>query len=85
MMTVDGVNTGSSCFFSALLCGVDLLCLVLLHMPLSVWTDRGLHRERGRESMETVHRELCLPLMQMAGGNVSVLKTQKEATSHFTF
>ena len=62
-----------SCFVSALLQGVDVLSLVLLNTPVSVWTSGGLHRERAREALLAVQRDVHQPLLTAAEKRVSCL------------
>ena len=61
----------SSCFASALLRGVDVLSLILTNSQLSMWTSGGLHRERAREALLAVQRDIHMPLTVAAENRVS--------------
>ena len=75
----------TSCFISALLCGVDLLSLVLLNTPLAVWRTRGLHRERARAALGAVQQDVVQPLMEAARQRVSSFKKLYFIIIHFSF
>ena len=66
-----GGEAVSSCFVLALLRGVDVLSLILLNTPVSVWTSGGLHRERAREALLAVQRDVHQPLLTAAEKRVS--------------
>lgn len=58
-------------FSTALLHGVDVLSLVLLNTPMSLWTSEGIHRERAMATLLGVQRDVCAPLMESAMAVVS--------------
>ena len=72
--TVVATSGVSSSLASALLRGVDVLSLVLINSPLSVWTGGGLHREKAREALLAVQRDVHRPLVVAAEEMVSGCK-----------
>ena len=51
---------------AALVKGVDIFSLILVHLPLSVWSSEGLHRDRAVAALMAVQRDVCLPLLAAA-------------------
>ena len=74
VVATSGEEFVSSSFASALLRGVDVLSLVLINSPLSVWTGGGLHREKAREALLAVQRDVHRPLVVAAEEMVSGCK-----------
>ena len=71
LATFSSNMTTSSCFSVALLHGVDVLSLVLLNTPVSLWASEGMHRERASAALLGVKRDVCAPLMESAMAVVS--------------
>ena len=68
---VPSSEVNPSHFVAALSRGVDLLSLVLLNTPVSLWTSEGMYRERATLAFLAVQRDVCVPLMNAARDTVS--------------
>ena len=74
----------SEALVAALIKGADIFSVVLLHLPLSVWSSEGLHRDRAVATLMAVQRDVCLPLLEAAwvmvrqGGKRGEGKERKE-------
>ena len=56
----------SEALVAALVKGACIFSVVLLHLPLSVWSSEGLHRDRAVATLMAVQRDVCLPLLEAA-------------------
>lgn len=61
-------------FAAALTRGVNVLSLVLVNTPVSVWCNEGIHRDRAMAVLLTVKKEVCIPLMKIIKAIVSSMQ-----------